>query len=62
MKIVCVDNFDREHVSDSLVVENIPEQAGKQVVDYLNRMLSGPHADRYYRLVEDSYKLYIFEP
>jgi len=55
MKIVAVDNFDRDNVSDLLVCEKIGEYYGHEVVQMLNKTFGG---DRFYRLVEDGYKLY----
>ncbi|TPF18015.1 hypothetical protein [Priestia megaterium] len=61
MKVIKVDNFDREMYSDVLVCENINEYYGKIVVESLNKKLSGDRSDDYFRLVEDDYKLYKFE-
>ena len=61
MKIIAVDNYDRETVSDFLVCENINASKGKLVVDFLNRHYGEP-SDYYYRLVPDEYKLYKYEP
>lgn len=62
MKIIRVDNFNRESVSDSLVAENVSEYYAKIVVKLLNEKLSGCTSPNYYRAVEDDYKLYKFEP
>jgi hypothetical protein len=64
MKIRGVDNFNRESVNDILVAENIPNhEYGVCMVDALNEMFcSSEHATRYFELVEDDYKLYVFEP
>lgn len=62
MKIIKVDNFDRENHSDILVCENVNEFYGKAIVGFLNDKLSGPSIPDYYRLVSDDYKLYEFEP
>lgn len=61
MKVICVDNFDREFVSDTLVCENTNECYGKMIVELLNQS-AGAESPRYYRLVEDDYKLYKFRP
>jgi hypothetical protein len=62
MKIICVDNFDHEIVSDYLVCENINMYYGECVVEYLNNKFSGEHLSSFYRLVPDNYKLFVFEP
>lgn len=61
MKIICVDNFARDYVSDSLVCENVSKYYGEFLVKQLNEKLSGEHSSDYYRLVEDDYKLYKHE-
>ncbi len=58
MKIIAVDNYDRESVSDILVCENVHEYYGKRIVEKFNTESS----DRFLRLVPDSGKLYKFEP
>lgn len=61
MKIVCVDNYDRESISDELICENIDKHYGKDIVEYLNRK-HGDESPHFFRLVEDDYKLYEFQP
>lgn len=63
MKIISVDNFNRETVSDTLVCENIEaKQYGDCMVEALNNKFSGETALRHYRLVPDDHQLYKFEP
>lgn len=61
MKIICVDNFNRDTHSDRLVCENIDKFYGEIVVKSLNDKLSGEYSGSYFRLVEDDYKLYKYE-
>lgn len=61
MKIICVDNFDRDTKDDTLVCENVNEYYGKILVNFLNDKLSGEHSSDFYRLVEDNHKLYKYE-
>jgi hypothetical protein len=61
MKIIRVDNFDREHVSDVLVCDNVNEYYGKFIVGELNRNFSGESSPDYYKLVDDNYALYQYE-
>ena len=61
MKIVCVDNYDREFYDDILVCENIRnEKFGNIMVDALNSR-EGSNSEWFYKLVEDDYKLFKFE-
>ncbi|MNK84465.1 hypothetical protein D3C87_1043140 [compost metagenome] len=62
MKIICKDNFDRESVNDRLVCENVSEFYGSKIVYFLNDKFSGDYSSDFYKLVEDDYKLYVWEP
>ncbi len=62
MKIICTDNFDRESVSDRLVCSNVSEYYGRSIVDSLNDKLSGNESFNFYRLVDNDYELYRWEP
>ena len=57
LKIIAVDNFDRESVADKLIAENVSEYWGKRIVDALNEKL---HEDSlyYFKLVPDDYVLW----
>jgi len=61
MKVICVDNYDREIYDDVLVCDNVNNYYGKQIVKSLNDK-AGEDSSNYYRLVEDDYKLFKFEP
>lgn len=61
MKVVAVDNFDTELIDDILIKDNLTkEEADKIVKEHNDKMHE--HSARYYRAVEDNYKLYKFEP
>ncbi len=60
MKIIAIDNFNRENVDDMLVAENVNRYYGKLIVDLLNQKFSVNY-DWFYKLVDDDYKLYKFE-
>ena len=62
MKIIKVDNFARDHISDTLVAENVSEWWAKSIVELLNDKYSGDHSPDYFRAVPDDHKLYEFEP
>jgi len=58
MKIIKVDNYDRELYDDVLISENIKnEYYGKLIVELLNNDSKRSDSD-YFRLVEDDYKLF----
>ena len=57
MKIVQVDNFDRDYISDVLIAENVNEHFGEFLVGVLNDKYSSNNCPEYYRLVPDDYKL-----
>jgi hypothetical protein len=57
MKIIAVDNLNRDEVSDILIAENVHKGYGELLVDLLNKRSSS----RYFKLVEDNYKLYEYE-
>jgi hypothetical protein len=61
MKIIQVDNLQRDIVDDVLVCENINESYGETIVNVLNHKYSGEHSPVFYRLVEDDYKLYKYD-
>ncbi len=62
MKIIGVDNFDRENHSDILVAESLNEYYAKTIVEFLNNKYGNEYAPYYFRVVPDNYKLYRFEP
>lgn len=60
MKIIAVDNLNRESVSDRLVCENIHSMLeGKCMQNALNQQFAGPHSSAWYRLVEDDHQLFV---
>lgn len=62
MKIIAADNFDRDHVADELIAENVPIFYAQKIVDYLNIRFSGDNAQRIYKVVLPDYKLHTVEP
>ncbi len=63
MKIIQSDNFDRDTIDDKLVAENITNtEMGNIMVDALNDRYSGDGAPHFYTLVDDDYKLKVWEP
>lgn len=62
MKIIAVDNFDRENVSDRLIVENLDEVSAKYICKALQAHYGGDHSSVFFKVVENDHKLYKFEP
>jgi hypothetical protein len=61
MKIIGISNFDLESVNDVLICENVNRYYGEIIVTTLNNR-AGPNAQYYYKLKDDDYELYKFEP
>ena len=62
MKIINIDNYNRENRSDYLVCDNCPEYYAPKIAEFLNEKFGGEHSDNYFRAVPEDYKLYKFEP
>jgi len=63
MKIIQVDNFQRESVDDFLVCEKITDGiVGEFIVERLNERYAGEDSSVFYRLVSDDYPLHKFNP
>lgn len=60
MKIIHTDNFNGDY-PDEKFVDGIPslpnKEAMQRICDAINKECSGNHAPRYWRVVEDDYKL-----
>lgn len=57
MKIVRVDNLNRDYVEEILVCENVHEGYGQQIVDWLNSDDERCYQD-WFELKADDYKLW----
>ena len=62
MKIICIDNFDSESVSDTLIASDLTEKEAIAKAAELNKKYGGDYSPLYYKAVLDDYKLYTFEP
>ena len=63
MKIIRVDNFNREYIPDSLVAENVQfEGYAKVMCDALNNRYSDAHSPDFFVVKPDDYELQKFEP
>lgn len=56
MKIISVDNYNREDVADVLVLERVPPGVARALVDKFNDE-AGPNPARWHRAVADDYRL-----
>lgn len=61
MKIIGTDNLARESIADYVLITDITEsemQHARWVVEKLNARLTMDGAGTYYKIVDDSYKLW----
>ena len=61
MKIIGIDNWDREYINDILICENVHSYYIDSLIKILNDNI-GHHNGYYCKVVEDDYKLYKFQP
>lgn len=61
-KIIGVDNFDRDNVSDILLCENMTESWANEICKLVNDKHSNDNASRFYKVVPMSHVLYVWEP
>ena len=61
VKIIGVSNFDDETMSDTLVAERVVEVYARDIVNSLNDS-GGENSYRYYKIVPEDHKLYVWEP
>lgn len=62
-KVIGVDNFGRESVSDYLVLAGLSEDAAKKIADIINDDDPAPgSASRFYKATPTDQPLYKFEP
>ena len=62
MKIIKVDNFNREFVSDDLIAKELTEHYADLIVDFLNARYTSHSSSIFYKAVDDAHKLYQFKP
>ena len=58
MKIIGIDNLNRDNISDILICENVNEYYANKFIEVLNFTRNQPY---FYQVVADDYKLYVFE-
>lgn len=59
MKIIGMDNLNRDNVNDILICENIQVSYINSIIKILNDKIDNHHG-YYYKAVKDDYKLYKF--
>lgn len=61
-RIIDTDNFGDDYPNEKFHLFPMPEHTAQKICDIINYQL-GPHAQRFYRVVENDYKLQPgFEP
>lgn len=63
-RVVDIDNFGGEGPgsTERFITEPIDKDMAQVIVIALNQMYGGYNAPRYYRVVPEDYKLFVFEP
>jgi hypothetical protein len=61
-KVVCIDNFNRDTVSDTLVIDNLSQGVCELIANERNGQYGGPHSSSYFVVKPDDYQLYKWEP
>lgn len=57
-KVILVDNFGRDTVSDELLQENLTDEAAQEMADEYNKAHAGQSYPYFARAVSDDHKLY----
>ena len=61
-KIICTDNYDRDHIADTLICQNVKPHYAMTMVEALNTKFGGEHSADYFKHVPHNHKLKSFEP
>jgi hypothetical protein len=61
-KVVLIDNFNRENISDKLVIDNLSHELCELIAIERNNQYGGVHSPSYFVVKPDDYQLYIWEP
>jgi len=63
-RVVDVDNFNWQGPpsTERFITEPISQEMAEFIAMNLNDRYSGSRAPRYYRVVKEDYKLFVFEP
>lgn len=57
MKILKIDNFNRDWLPDTIIAENVSEYYATKIVDFLNSESGDNWTQDYYRAVDDNYQV-----
>ena len=60
-KVIAVDNYDRDSVSDRLIEDRLTETHAVERAEQLNRE-TGANASWFFKAVPDDYELHKWEP
>ncbi len=60
-KVIAIDNYDRQHISDQLIADNMTETEANVKASAMNAKTSDDYW-WYYKAVPQDYKLYTFDP
>jgi len=56
MKIIETDNFDRDYPNEKVVMRNLTSDQAEYIADAINKVCSGPSAQRFWKVEEEDYK------
>lgn len=62
VKIICTDNYDRDHIADTLICSNVKPHYAMTIVEALNTKFGGEHSSDYFKHIPVDQKLKILEP
>lgn len=57
MKIIIVDNYDRDYIADTVIAEKVHSTYAQKICDFLNNE-SDSHSQEFFKVVTDNYELY----
>ena len=62
MKIVKVDNFNRDYINEQEIASNVHEYYAEGIAEDLNKRFSSDNSPDYFRACPNDYKPYEFQP
>ena len=62
MKVVAIDNYGRETISDVLIKDNLSIEEADALAWRLNSKAGDETPEKYYVVKNDDYELYEFDP
>lgn len=58
MKVVLVDNFDRDYIADRLLADNLTQEDARALADDFNKKHASYNCPDFAVVKDDNYKLY----